>query len=130
MPDKKQEYFEALFEQNPTAMVSVDMDGNVVRWNPAVEELFGYSQEEAVGKNVDDLVANHDSIRAEATKFTDQLSSLDIEKIISAGTERSPEQFPCAFDHILRFYNLFSLRELFSKGSSFSIMGKFKAHFP
>jgi PAS domain S-box-containing protein len=80
MPDQQQEYFEALFEQNPTAMVSVDMDGNVVRWNPAAEDLFGYSQEEAVGKNVDDLVANHDSVRAEATKITVPLASRHAER--------------------------------------------------
>jgi PAS domain S-box-containing protein len=76
IPDQQQEYFEALFEQNPAAMVSVDMDGRVVRWNPAAEELFGYSAKEAIGRYVDDLVANHDTIREEATRFTDQLSSL------------------------------------------------------
>jgi PAS domain S-box-containing protein len=76
IPDLQQEYFEALFEQNPAAMVSVDMDGNVVRWNPAAEELFGYSQKEAVGRYVDDLVANHDSVREEATNFTAELTSL------------------------------------------------------
>jgi PAS domain S-box-containing protein len=77
---QQQEYFEALFEQNPAAMVTVDMDGNVVRWNPAAEELFGYSQKEAVGRNVDDLVANHDSVRAEARRITVQLSSLNDER--------------------------------------------------
>jgi PAS domain S-box-containing protein len=73
---QRQEYFEALFEQSPAAMEGVDMYGNVVRWNPAAEDLFGYSQAEAIGRHLDDLVANNDSIRADAKKLTTELTSL------------------------------------------------------
>jgi PAS domain S-box-containing protein len=67
----QKEYFEALFVNSPVAVVTIDMDGNVVSWNPTAESLFGYTQAEALGRNVDDLVANDDSIRAEAVGYTD-----------------------------------------------------------
>jgi PAS domain S-box-containing protein len=68
---RQKEYYEALFVNSPVAVVTVGLDGNVVSWNPTAERLFGYSQAEAVGQNVDDLVANDDSIRAEAVGYTD-----------------------------------------------------------
>jgi PAS domain S-box-containing protein len=68
---RQKEYFEALFVNSPVAVVTVGLDGNVVSWNPTAEKLFGYTQAEAIGRNVDDLVANDDSIRAEAVGYTD-----------------------------------------------------------
>jgi PAS domain S-box-containing protein len=67
----QKEYFEALFVNNPVAVVTVDPKGNVVSWNPSAEKLFGYTQAEAIGQNVDDLVARDDSIRAQAVGYTD-----------------------------------------------------------
>ena len=66
----QKEYYEALFVNSPVAVVTVDRDGNVVSWNPAAEQLFGYTQDEAIGQNVDDLIARDDSIRAEAVGYT------------------------------------------------------------
>jgi PAS domain S-box-containing protein len=68
---RQKEYFEALFVNSPVAVVTVDLDANVVSWNPTAEKLFGYTRAEAIGRNVDDLVANDDSIRAEAVGYTD-----------------------------------------------------------
>jgi PAS domain S-box-containing protein len=69
---RQKDYFEALFLNNPVAVVTADLDARVVSWNPMAEELFGYTQEEAIGRNVDDLVANDDSIRAEAAGYSEQ----------------------------------------------------------
>lgn len=38
------------------AIVMVDPDGTVVHWNDVAESLFGYSSEDAVGRNVEFLV--------------------------------------------------------------------------
>lgn len=69
----QKEYLEALFENSPTAVVSVDLKGNVVSWNPMAEQLFGYRQQEAIGANIDDLLGNDPSVRDEAIRNTRQV---------------------------------------------------------
>jgi PAS domain S-box-containing protein len=68
---RQKEYYEALFVNNPVAVVTVGRDGNIVSWNPAAERLFGYTEAEAIGQYIDDLVAMDDSVRVEATGYTD-----------------------------------------------------------
>jgi PAS domain S-box-containing protein len=63
---RQKEYYESLLEISPTAIITVDIEDIVTSWNPAAERLFRYTQEEAVGHNVDDLIANSDEVRAEA----------------------------------------------------------------
>lgn len=72
----QKEYYEALFINNPVAVVTADLNGTIVTWNPAAEKLFGYSQEEVVGTSLDDAVANDESLRDEACGYTDQVISL------------------------------------------------------
>ena len=67
---RQKDYFEALFVNSPVAVISVDLDATVVGWNPTAETLFGYSQEEAIGRNLDDLVADDPRIREEAQHYT------------------------------------------------------------
>jgi len=56
------------------AIMVTDTDGRVMYWNPAAERLFGYSQREAVGATIGDLIVPSD-LQAEAdafvTKFRD-----------------------------------------------------------
>ena len=68
---RQDDYFEALVRDSPVAMVAVDLNADVVAWNPAAEQLFGYTFEEAVGRNLDDLVARSELIRAEALRYSD-----------------------------------------------------------
>jgi PAS domain S-box-containing protein len=69
---RQKEYFEALFVNNPVAVVTADLAGVVVSWNPMAESLFGYSSQEAVGAPLDDLVAKDESIHAEGLGYTKQ----------------------------------------------------------
>src|SRR3712207_3501504 len=71
---RQKEYFEALVLNSPVAIAIMDLDGDVVSWNPAAERLFGYTQDEAVGRSIDDLVAETPQMRAEVLKYTQQLS--------------------------------------------------------
>jgi diguanylate cyclase (GGDEF)-like protein/PAS domain S-box-containing protein len=50
-------YLEELFESSPQATVLVDNDSGILRINQEFTALFGYSREEAVGRNLDELVA-------------------------------------------------------------------------
>jgi PAS domain S-box-containing protein len=63
---RRKQYLESLLELSPTAIVTMDLDGNVTSWNPAAEGLFGYPRAEAIGRHVDDLVARSPALHAEA----------------------------------------------------------------
>ncbi len=63
---RQKQYYESLLESSPTAIVTLDLDAKVRSWNPAAELLFGYTRDEAIGQNVDDLVAKRDDIRQDA----------------------------------------------------------------
>jgi PAS domain S-box-containing protein len=41
----------AIVESSPDAIFSTDMEGNLTSWNRAAEELYGWSEEEAVGSS-------------------------------------------------------------------------------
>jgi PAS domain S-box-containing protein len=68
---RQKEYFEALVVNSPVAIVTSDSDGIVETVNPAFERLFGYTHDEAVGRNLDHLVAN-EATREEAIDYTTQ----------------------------------------------------------
>ena len=60
-------YFESLVEISPAAVVTMDRDERVLGWNPAATRLFGFAEDEALGREIDDLVlgdAPHDEGRA------------------------------------------------------------------
>ena len=71
---QQKEYFEALVLNSPVAIAIMDLDEKVVSWNPAAERLFGYSQDEAVGRSIDELVAGTQKMHAEVLEYTRQLS--------------------------------------------------------
>ncbi len=56
---KQKEFFESLFKNNPVAVVTLDLDEKIKSVNPAFEELFGYSEGEVIGQNLDTLIAPH-----------------------------------------------------------------------
>jgi PAS domain S-box-containing protein len=66
---RQKQYYESLLESSPSAIVTVDLDATVRSWNTAAEELFGYTSEEAVGRNLDELVASRSDLRAEAEQL-------------------------------------------------------------
>ena len=65
---RQKQYLEALLELSPAAIVTTDLDDNVTAWNAAAQELFGYTQAEVLGHNIDDLVAKSDELHAEAVE--------------------------------------------------------------
>ena len=49
-------HYRKLVETAKVAIISTDSRGQVLLWNPAAEELFGYARREAVGSGLTDLV--------------------------------------------------------------------------
>jgi PAS domain S-box-containing protein len=54
---RQKQYSEAVVETSPVAIATLDLDGKVVGWNPGAERLFGYTPAEAIGRQLEDLVA-------------------------------------------------------------------------
>jgi PAS domain S-box-containing protein len=75
---RRKQYYEALLELSPTAITTVDPNDNLTSWNPAAERLFGYTAEEAIGRNIDDLVANREDIHDEGVQVSDRIAEAQI----------------------------------------------------
>jgi len=47
---QSEEKFRSVVVNSSNAIISADAQGNIVFWNPAAKNIFGYSSEEAIGK--------------------------------------------------------------------------------
>ena len=54
---ESEERIRAITTSARDAIVVIDKDGNVSFWNPAAEQILGYSMEEVIGKNLHELIA-------------------------------------------------------------------------
>jgi diguanylate cyclase (GGDEF)-like protein/PAS domain S-box-containing protein len=53
---EEEQYYKSLFENNPDAVFSFDLDGNFLSCNSALEDMFGYSAEELLNGNFEHLI--------------------------------------------------------------------------
>src|SRR5215218_3111609 len=83
---RQKEYFESLVLNSPVAIAIMDLDEKVVSWNPAAERLFGYSQKQAIGRSIDDLLAGTPEMHAEVLDYTRQVAG---DSRVAAVTRRS-----------------------------------------
>jgi PAS domain S-box-containing protein len=75
--ERQKQYFEALVQNSPVAIVVIDDAGKVSSWNPSAERLFGYTQQEAVGTLMNELVASPADLRLESERFVQLGQSFD-----------------------------------------------------
>jgi PAS domain S-box-containing protein len=68
---RQKEYFETVVTNSPVAIVTLETNGRITSFNPAFERLFGYSQEEGIGHDLDELI-NTAETQAEAKAYTTQ----------------------------------------------------------
>jgi PAS domain S-box-containing protein len=80
--------FEQVLEISPTAIVFTDLGNRIASWNPAAERLFGYSAEEAAGRDLDDLVASTEALHAEAVQFRRRVAASEHVRTISRRTRK------------------------------------------
>jgi PAS domain S-box-containing protein len=66
---RQKQYFESLVDVSPVAIVVMDPDERITGWNPAASDLFGWSVDEALGRQIDDLVFAEDD-RTEGREVT------------------------------------------------------------
>ncbi len=68
---RQKQYFEQVVVNSPVAIVTLDPEHNIVDANPAFQTLFGFSEEDSVGHNLDELITTEES-RKDAVQYTTQ----------------------------------------------------------
>jgi len=69
---RQKQFYQALVENSPIAIVTLDREHHILACNPAFEELFGYTQDEVVSKDLDDLITTA-ATWAEAHSYTQRI---------------------------------------------------------
>lgn len=77
--------FQRLFEGLPVACFTLDVDGHVLDWNLAAEQVFGISSEDAVGQSAESLLS------------TSVIDEWPAEKVGQLMASRSPGTFDWSF---------------------------------
>jgi len=85
---RQKHHLQSLLENSPTAIAEVDLADKVIAWNPAAETLFGYTRQEAIGRNIDDLVANSVEVRPEAAGLNKEAREKGHVHVITRRTRR------------------------------------------
>jgi PAS domain S-box-containing protein len=78
-------FLQAVLDAAPDAIVTLGADRRITAWNEAAERMFGYTQKEAMGGDLDRLITRGDTYQ-EAVHFTE--SALALKPISHAETVR------------------------------------------
>ena len=71
---KRQRYLESVLRNAPNAIITVNQDHEVLEWNPGAERMFGHAREEALGRNIDALLAGEGALE-EAQAFSTEIDN-------------------------------------------------------
>ena len=90
-----QKHLKQHIEQTPLAVIEWDRDFVVVDWNPAAEQIFGYSKVEAVGHNSSDLIVPPET-RADVEEIRQQLlSNKTVNHFVNTNINKAGETVIC-----------------------------------
>lgn len=89
---------EKIFYMAPDAIIITDKDNKVIYFNPRAEDMFGYSTEEAVGKDIHELIATtelHASCDKGVRYFQETGQGMTIDKTTEwVSLRKNGEEFP------------------------------------
>jgi PAS domain S-box-containing protein len=88
---RQKQYFEELVLNSPVAVVTLDSKHNVVSCNPAFMKLFGYTEREVLGQNLDGLITTEET-RIDAVGYTEQALASRPVKVISKRRRKDGSQ--------------------------------------
>ncbi|MCL0090673.1 PAS domain S-box protein, partial [Dehalococcoidia bacterium] len=72
--EEQSEYLTSVLQHAPDAIVTADVSKRIIEWNPGAERLFGYTRNEARGKDLDDLIGRPD-VDEQLRFFTERVLS-------------------------------------------------------
>ncbi|REL37978.1 PAS domain S-box protein [Rhodohalobacter sp. SW132] len=76
---RNEELFEQLFRNSPLGIAMLNRDSEIVQVNDSFESMFGYSEDEIVGENLDDLIVPESEIE-EAKALSDRKTTFTLTK--------------------------------------------------
>src|SRR5204862_1481621 len=71
---EQRQYFESVVVNSPVAIVTLDLNSQISSANPAFEKLFGWQQDEILGRDLDELVTDETTLK-EANDLTQRGAS-------------------------------------------------------
>ena len=73
--EERRLYLEAILDSSVDAILTLDTENNIKEWNLGAEKLFHYSKEEALGRNLDTLLAGGtQEVLEDAQELTDRVN--------------------------------------------------------
>lgn len=79
---EREKYLEAVLNASQDAIVTTDRNKRIIEWNRMASQIFGYTAEEAKGRDVDELLAG-DSYKQEAK---------DLSSVVLSGFQLKPTE--------------------------------------
>ncbi len=79
-----QDRLSLVFESSLDAMITIDTDGTILEWNDAAEQIFGYSPNYILGKNIMNFILN----RIEKNWFANMIEHLKEKKVQTFSQKR------------------------------------------
>ncbi len=86
---REKQHWQSLVELSPTAIVTTDFDVRVTSWNPAAEHLFGWTEAEAVGRPIEELVLGSAALREEGESVTAQVVEQGSARLVTRRTRKN-----------------------------------------
>src|SRR5262249_50191605 len=72
---REKQYLESLREISPVAVVTLDLEERVTSWNPAAEELFGFTEAEALGAAIEGLILRTKTLSDEGASIMQEATA-------------------------------------------------------
>jgi len=87
---RQKQYFDAVFQNTPVAILTLDINGHIVTCNPGFERLFGFPQIEVIGRKLDELVTPLE-FREQAADFSRRVRRGEIVHDVTRRVTKSGE---------------------------------------
>lgn len=83
---EKEDYLKQLINNAPDAIIVVDRQSHIKLWNPKTEEIFGWSGEEVIGKDLNEILIPSQN-RASYTRELNRFLQTGVSKVLNRTME-------------------------------------------
>jgi PAS domain S-box-containing protein len=72
--EKTRDYLYTIINDSAEAIIGIDLDGKVTSWNKAAAQIYGYSEQEILGKGFEKLIPDHLFMEKELEKISEEVA--------------------------------------------------------